>query len=66
MLIQMFIMLMFQTCAQYSLELCKLAGYNSTTMLPFGRAIFAIHGSPYFDALRDNHFGNRCIGVKNS
>ena len=52
MLVQMFIVLMFQTCAQYSLELWKLARYNGITMLPFGRAI-ADHGSP-FDALRDN------------
>ena len=62
MLVQMFLMLMFQTCAQYSLEsleLWKLASYNGITMLPFGRAI-AVHGSP-FDALRDNLFGNRCI-----
>ena len=46
------VMLMFQTCAQYSLELWKLAHYNGITMLPFGRAI-AIFGSP-FGALRDN------------
>ena len=51
MLIQMFIMLMFQTCAQYSHELWKLVRYNDITMLPFGRAI-SVHGSP-FDALRD-------------
>ena len=39
MLVQMFIVLMFQTCAQYSLELWKLARYNSIA-----------YGSP-FDAL---------------
>ena len=42
MLVQMFIVLMFQTCEQYSLELWKLARYNAITMLPFGRAI-AVH-----------------------
>ena len=53
MLVQMFIIvLMFQTCAQYSLELWKVARYNGITMLPFGRAI-AVHSLP-FDGPRDN------------
>ena len=52
MLVQMFIVLMFQTCAQYPLELWKLTRYNGITMLPFGRAI-AVHSSP-FDGPRDN------------
>ena len=54
MLVEMFIVLMFQTCAQYSLELWKLAGYYGITMLPFGRAT-AVHGSP-FDALTRQPF----------
>ena len=45
-------LLMFQSCAQYSLEFRKLARYNGITMLPFGRAI-AVHSLP-FDGPRDN------------
>ena len=46
MLVQMFIVLMFQTCAQYSLELWKLARYNGITMLPFGLTLpFTVHHS---------------------
>ena len=54
MLVQMFIVLMFQTCAQYSLKLWKLACFNGITMLTFSGAI-AIQGSP-FDAICDNFF----------
>ena len=46
MLVQMFIVLMFQTCAQYSLELWKLTCYNGITLLPFGRAI-GVHSSQF-------------------
>ena len=61
MLVQLIIVPMFQTCAQYySLKLWKLARFNGMYKhAPFGCEI-AIYGS-LSDALHNNLFLNRCI-----
>ena len=64
MLVQMFIVLMFQTCAHAIFTRTLETRYNGINMLSFGRGLpFMVHNLTL--ALRHNLFWNRCMYIQN-